>query len=155
MLTNIKDFFARHISPQVSETEDQQHQLKLATAALLVEMMHQDHDVKKEEIEAVKTALKAKFSVTEDACNELFVLAEKQHAEAVDFYQSTHLIAKNFTQAEKIKVIELLWSIAYADQCLDALEEHMVRKIADLIYVSHKDFLQTKHKVQQALSKST
>ncbi|SMN12012.1 hypothetical protein SPBRAN_215 [uncultured Candidatus Thioglobus sp.] len=152
MLATIKDFFDQYISPQVDAEEDEQHQLKLATAALLIGMMHQDHQVGKEEIKAVKMALKEKFSLTEDECNKLFVLAEKQYAEAVDYHQFTHLIAKNFTQTEKIKVIELLWSIAYADKCLDALEEHMVRKIADLIYVSHKDFLQTKHKVQQTLS---
>ena len=64
------------------------------------------------------------------------------------------MIASEFTQAQKIKVVELLWSVAYADLQLDSMEEHMVRKISDLIYVSHKDFIKTKHKVQSALMNS-
>jgi uncharacterized tellurite resistance protein B-like protein len=141
MLDAIKNFFKQNISSE--EDGDLDHQLKLATAALLIEMMQQ-----------VKTALKEKFDLTDDECHTLFELAEEEVGDAVDYHQFTSLIAREFTQAQKIKVVELLWSVAYADSHLDSLEEHMVRKIADLIYVSHKDFMKTKHKIQDALVKS-
>ena len=151
MLSAIKNFFEQNISSE--EGSDLDHQLKLATAALLIEMMLQDDQVHDREIETVKNALREKFDLTDDECHTLFELAEEEVEDAVDYHQFTSLIAREFTQTQKIKVIELLWSVAYADLHLDSLEEHMVRKIADLIYVSHKDFIKTKHKIQDALVK--
>ena len=150
MLSVIKNFFEQNISPK--ENGDLDHELKLATAALLIEMMYQDDQVHDEEIDAAKMALREKFEFTDDECHALFELAEEEVKEATDYHQFTRLIAKEFTQAQKIKVIELLWTVAYADSHLDSLEEYMVRKIADLIYVSHKDFMKSKHRVQSAAS---
>ena len=151
MLSAIKNFFTNNISSEGNSDLD--HQLKLATAALLIEMMQQDDQVHIEEIDAAKMALREKFDLADEECHTLFKLAEAEAAEAVDYHQFTRLIAREFTQAQKIKVIELLWSVAYADSHLDPHEEHMVRKIADLIYVSHKDFIKAKHKIQDALVK--
>jgi len=152
MLSAIKNYFEKNISPE--SNGDLEHELKLATAALLIEMMNQDDQVNDEEIDAAKKALTVKFGLTNDEYHALFILAEEEVKEAVDYYQFTSLIAREFTRAQKIKVVELLWSVAYADSHLDSMEEHMVRKIADLIYVSHKDFLKTKHKVKSALLNS-
>ncbi len=151
MLSAIKNYFEQNILSE--EDDDLDHQLKLATAALLIEMMLQDDQVHDKEIKTVKTALIERFNLTDDECQKLFELAEEEVGVAVDYHQFTSLIAREFTQAQKIKVIELLWSVAYADSHLDSLEEHMVRKIADLIYVSHKDFIKTKHKIQDAFMK--
>ena len=150
MLRTIQKFFEQNIS--VDQVDDIEHKLKLATAALLIEMMQQDHRVHADEKQQVKAALMNKFSLTEEEADNLFNLAEAEARDATDFYQFTSLINQHYTQQQKIKVIEYLWSIAYADLHLDTYEEHMVRRIADLIYVSHKDFLQTKHKVQAAFT---
>jgi len=152
MLSAIKNYFEKNISPEVNG--DLEHELKLATAVLLIEMMNQDDQVHDKEIDAAKKALTVKFGLTDDEYHDLITLAEEEVKEAVDYHQFTSLIAREFTQAQKIKVVELLWSVAYADSHLDLMEEHMVRKIADLIYVSHKDFIKTKHKVQSALLNS-
>jgi len=150
MLNTIKNFFEKNIASDT--TDDIEHQLKLATAALLIEMMQQDHKVLEEERQVVKASLKEKFNLSEDETEELFNLAQKEAGEATDYHQFTRLIAKEYTQEQKIKVIELLWTIAYADNHLDSHEEHMVRRIADLIYVPHKDLMKTKHKVQHGRS---
>lgn len=150
MLSAIKKYFAKNILPEDNGNLD--HELKLATAALLIEMMYQDDQVNDKEIDAVKNALTERFELADNECHILFELAEEEVKEAIDYHQFTRLIASEFTQAQKIKVIELLWSVAYADSHLDSLEEHMVRKISDLIYVSHKDFMKAKHKVQDALN---
>ena len=149
MLSAIKNYFEKNISTEANG--DLEHELKLATAALLIEMMYQDDQVHEKEINAAKNALTEKFGLTDDEYHTLFALAEEEVKEAIDYHQFTSLIAREFTQAQKIKLVELLWSVAYADSHLDSMEEHMVRKIADLIYVSHKDFMKTKHKVQSAL----
>jgi len=149
MLSAIKQFFEQNISPE--QPDDTEHQLKLATAALLIEIMQQDGQTTEDEIQAVKSALQLKFELTEPETHTLFDLAKEEARQAADFYQFTRLIHENFPLEKKIKIVEYLWTIAYADNHLDAHEEHLIRKISDLLYVSHKDMLKTKHKVQKAL----
>ncbi|MEJ2141069.1 MAG: TerB family tellurite resistance protein [Gammaproteobacteria bacterium] len=149
MLKTIKEFFEQNISTEAQEDND--HRLKLATAALLIEMMKQDGKTRDEEVVALKNALQSKFALSETETHELIELASEEARQAVDFYQFTSLIHKHFPPERKIKIIEYLWTIAYADNHLDAHEEHLVRRIADLLYISHKDLMQTKHKVQKQL----
>lgn len=148
MLKAIKIFFEQHMSVELV-TDDQEHQLRLATAALLVEMMNQDDNVHETEEQAVRQALKDNFMLSDEESTELCQLAHEELKNATDYYQFTKLIAEHFSQTQKIKIIELLWQVAYADNHLDSYEEHMVRRIADLIYVSHQDFIQTKLRVQK------
>ena len=144
MLQAIKQFFEKNISPD--NHEDIEHRLKLATAALLIEIMQQDGETKEEEVEAIKNSLKTKFELSGSETNELFVLAHEETKEAVDLYQFTSLINKHFSTDKKIKVIEFLWVIAYADNHLDAHEEHIVRRVAGLLHITHQDFIKAKHK---------
>jgi len=151
MLENIKSFFEKNfLSSETQQTND--HQLKLATASLFIEMMFQDHKVNDAEKQTVQKVLQEKFNLSEMDTKELYVLAEQEVKQATDYHQFTHLIAKYFDQSQKIKVIEYLWMIAYSDYHLDKYEEHMVRRIADLIHVSHKDFIQAKHRVEGMLN---
>ena len=149
VLETIKKFFENNILSDEPDNIDLQ--LKMATAALLVEMMQQDHHVQAAEKKAVKEVLQKNFELDDDETRELLSLAQQEAAEAVDYHQFTSLIAREYPQEQKIKMIEYLWTIAYADKSLDPLEEHMIRRIADLIYVSHKDFIRTKHKVQKSV----
>ena len=151
MLSNIKSFFEKNFQ-QIDSDVDEQHQLRLATAALLIEMMQQDNDVHENEYQAVMLALQEKFDLTKSETKDLIELAHEEVRAATDYHQFTRLIAKQFSQAKKIKVIEYLWMIAYSDGHLDRYEEHMVRRIADLIYVSHADFMQAKHRIKESLT---
>jgi len=149
MIQKIKQFFEQNISaPEESNTEQQ---LQLATAALFIEMMLQDGKVHAEEKISVKNAIKNCFEITDNEADELFELAEDELKHSTDYYQFTQLINNNYTQAQKVIVIEKLWTIAYADSHLDDFEEHMVRKISELIYVPHTQFIKTKLKVQEKL----
>lgn len=151
MLKAIKIFFEQRMSVELV-AGDQEHQLRLATAALLVEMMNQDEKVHETEKQTVRLALKNNFTLNDEEISELCQLAHEEVKNATGYYQFTKLIAEHFSQPQKIKIIELLWQVAYADNHLDSYEEHMVRRIADLIYVSHKDFIQAKHRVQNKQS---
>lgn len=150
MLNAIKSFFEENISSGTPEDPD--HQLRLATAALLIEMMQQDHKVIEEEREAVRAALREQFNLDEDEIRELLELARQEAEMATDYYQFTRLIASQCSPEEKKKVIEYLWKIAYSDNHLDPLEEHMIRRLADLLYVPHRDFIHAKHKAQRDLN---
>lgn len=146
MLLKIKQFFQNNLAEAQEQNTD--HQLQLATTALFIEMMLQDGKEHGEEQEAVKKSINSCFNISTDELNELFSLAKEELKHSTDYYQFTQLINQNFTQTQKVQIIENLWTIAYADSRLDDLEEHMVRKIAELIHVPHLQFIKAKHKVQ-------
>ncbi len=145
MLNAIKNFFDKKI--KTDEPEELEHSLSLATAALMVEMMLNDGKTHETEEQVLKKKLKQLFSLSYMETDDLFSLAHTEVKNAAGYHQFTSLIAKNFSQPQKIKVIEHLWAVAYADDNLDPYEELMVRKISDLIYVSHSDFINAKHRV--------
>ena len=77
---------------------------------------------------------------------DLINLAEKEIDHAVSLHDFTRLLNESFSKAEKINVIENLWHVAYADSILDKYEEYYIRKVADLLYISHSDYIQSKLK---------
>jgi uncharacterized tellurite resistance protein B-like protein len=149
MVSIVKKFFDKHIKP-ASDAPDRgsDHALQIATAALLLEMMRADSKISDKELKTVTAAMKVKFNLTEEETGSLLKLAEDEISRSTGYYEFTSLINKGFTYEQKLKVIEHLWEVAFADTEIDKYEEHMVRKIADLIYVEHKDFINTKLKVR-------
>jgi uncharacterized tellurite resistance protein B-like protein len=75
-------------------------------------------------------------------------LAEQEAREASDYYQFTSLINKQCDQAQKVQIIENLWHVAMIDGHLDAHELHLMRKLADLLYISHADYVGAKQRAR-------
>jgi len=145
MLESIKNFFDQHLLPgSVADDRDSEYVLRLAIGALLLEMTHVDGEVWPEQSEAVSTAVLGHFNLAKSEAAELLALAEAERTEATDYFQFTSLINGVYTPEQKISLVELLWQIAYANESLHKYEEHLVRKIADLLYVPHSAFIATK-----------
>jgi uncharacterized tellurite resistance protein B-like protein len=152
MVTVIKQFFVKYINPTPDNPDDvSEHALQIATAALLVEMMRADSEISEDEKKTVTNTIRSKFMLTDEETDALLKLAEDTIWESTGYFEFTSLINQGFNQEEKIKVIEHLWEVAFADEILDKHEEYMVRRIADLIYVSHKDFIGAKLRVKKGL----
>lgn len=135
MLSRVRDFFDRHLSAAPSAQGDDQHAIELATAALLVEVMRIDDQTTPAEYAAVQHAIRTKFNLTEPEARQLIELAEEEVRQATDYYQFTSMINQRFTQAQKERVLELMWRIAYADAAIDPHERHLLRKIAALLHI--------------------
>ena len=149
MLKAIKIFFEKlSESPGQSETE-KQHAIHLAVSVLLVEMMRIDGHISDEEKLALKKSLDMKFDLTDTEKEELMSLANQELDQSIDYYQFTSIINQHFDKTKKIKMIEELWRVAFADGKLDSHEEHYIRKVNALIHVSHKDFMNAKHRVKE------
>lgn len=149
MIKAIHQFFEQFLSIEVSENaEADERTLRLATAALFIEMMHTDGNVDSQEEIVVARSLKDKFDLSEDEVNQLIKLAKQERKQATDYYQFTSLINKGYDLPMKIHIVERLWEVAFADSVIDKYEEHMVRKIAELLYVPHTDFIAAKHRAQ-------
>ena len=145
MLRHIKNFFDQHLVPGAgTDNEHSEHVLHLAIAALLLEMTHMDGEVWPEQRAAVEASVHEHFGLSGDEAAELLELAEEERSESTDYYQFTSLINDNYPPEQKIRLVELLWRIAYANENLHLYEEHLVRKIADLLHVPHSAFIASK-----------
>ena len=149
-LPKIINFFEDKLMPDSKmEQANDEENIRLAAAALMVEVSEADFENKSEEQQALKAILKNSFNLNEKDCEELFKLAEPKYENATDSFEFTHLINQHFSAQQKIKLIDQLWQIAYADRVLDKYEEQVIRRISELIYVSHSDFISSKLKHQQ------
>ena len=148
MLNAIREFFDQHV-PTGAGAEDP-HAIQLATAALLVETVRLDGEIDAAERAAAHRAVRAKFGLGEEEAATLIRLAEEEAGDATDYYQFTSLINQRFSAAQKERVIELMWQVAYADADLSAHEQHVVRKIADLLHVPHRAYIAAKLRARDA-----
>jgi uncharacterized tellurite resistance protein B-like protein len=144
MISKLLAFF------QQEDIKTESHKPELAAAALLVEIMNADHELSPAESESIKSILFDTLLITADVADELLATAKKEVHEATDLFQFTGVINTSYRYEEKVSLIESLWKVAYSDKQLDKYEEHMVRRIADLLYVSHSDFIQTKNRIKAA-----
>ncbi|MFA5985348.1 MAG: TerB family tellurite resistance protein [Methylococcaceae bacterium] len=146
MLEQIKLFFEQHLALSSPEG-NLEDKLKIATAVLFLEMMHIDDKVELKEQHLISDLMKQKFAMTDDEIKLLIELAEQQRHDATDYFQFTSLINKEYSAEQKNQLIESLWQIAFIDGVIDMHEEYLVRKIAELLYVPHADFIKAKNRV--------
>ena len=152
MLKAIRDFFDAALASDGERAD--RHTIEVATAALLVEISRMDGEITAAERAAVLAAVRGKFGLTDAEAQQLVDLAEAEARQANDYYQFTSIITKRFSREQRIRVVELLWEIAYADATACPFEEHLVRKLADLIYVDHADFIHAKLKARTAAGRT-
>jgi uncharacterized tellurite resistance protein B-like protein len=147
MMTRIRDYFRDHLqSPDLRGDRDPDHALRLAAAALLLEMSRMDPEAEDAERDAVTAAVREHMRLSHEEAEELIGCAEEERAQATDYFQFTSLINRSYTSRQKAQLVELLWRVAFADERLHMYEEHLVRRIADLLYVPHSAFIAAKHR---------
>ena len=88
--------------------------------------------------------LQVTYSLSEEEVNEILQSAEKTIKESTSLYTYTRSVNDTFEYSKKIELIKGMWKIAYSDGTLDKYEEHLIRKVSDLIHLSHSDFINTK-----------
>ena len=138
------------IERQTSAPQDLQHALRVATAVLLVEVARADFIVQPEERLQLRQMLERQFGLS---ANELDALMEEAEADAdrlVSIQHITRLLNEHYDHAMKVRVIELMWQLVYADGDKDHYEEHLIRQVAELLYVSHGEFIQARHKAEES-----
>lgn len=156
MLRNLKDLFdtltASLTAPAGAQAPaEQQHTLQLATAVLLVEVMRAEPTLQDSERDAVLTALRRKFALSDDELQRLLELAHDTARTAYDYQRFTGLMNERFTQPQKIAVVEAMWEVAFADHHLDAHEHHVISKVAGLLHVTHGEYIAAKLHAQAAM----
>lgn len=153
MLRSLKDLFDALLPPPADAApEDAEHALQLATAVLLVEVLRTNPEVGPAERQAVVAALKEKFALADDEIARLVELAEQTARDASDYFRFTSRINEAFDMGAKLRIIEHMWRVAYADGTLSAHENHVMWRIADLLYIPQGAYVHAKMRAREAMS---
>jgi uncharacterized tellurite resistance protein B-like protein len=145
MLSSISTFFDSLLKPGKQETPRHNvERLHLASAALLVELANADEQMDAKEQEVLLRILETKLQLDKATLENLWNLAHEEQRGATSLYQFTSLINEAYGYAEKVQLLHHMWEVAYADGRIDRFEEHLIRKVADLLYLTHGDFIRTK-----------
>ena len=152
MIESIKSFFENKLTKKEEEEAptSAMSRVDLTCAALLVEVMNSDHELDEREHQEFMAVLQQSYNIAESDLEELTQLAKDEAFEATSLYEFTKLINDSYDYQQKVGLIENMWRIAFSDKRLDKYEDHLIRKVSELIYVSHSDFIKTKLKVRIA-----
>ena len=149
MISSIRNLLQKHAAADKAMSRmDKQDLLRMAAAVLFVEVMHADHQIDKRERQAVKRALLESFSLSKQDAEELLQQAEDRVKDVTSLHEFTSLLHGRLSNEEKVMLIEQIWRIILADDYVDKYEEHLVRRIAELLYVSHSDYIRAKLSAQ-------
>ncbi len=151
MLKSLMDLFDRLLPPQpADDPRAAEHALQLATAVILVEGMGADASMRGDERAAVRAALREKFALSDDESRRLSELAEAAAHGATDLFAFTSHIDQRFDMAQKVRMVELMWRVAYADGHLADHERHVLWRIADLLHVPQGAYVHARLRAQQS-----
>lgn len=151
MLASLRRFFDS-LLPSAEADPALEHTLQLATAVLLVEVMRSDASFGATERVAVFAALREQFVLTAGEVTALVDMAEEAARDAHDLHAFTSKLNAQLDPPQKARIVQYLWQVAYADGHLDGHEQHVMRKIADLLYVSHGDYIAAKMRAKDAMA---
>ena len=150
MLKGLREMLNRTLGDaEQDDPSAREHGLQLATATLLIEVMRADYQEDLTENEAVFEQVKRFFNFSEDEALLLVKEAETEADHSVELQSFTRLLHERLSLEDKHAVVEMLWRVALADDHLDKHEDHLVRKIAGLLYVSHSDLIRIRNKVRE------
>jgi uncharacterized tellurite resistance protein B-like protein len=125
--------------------------LQIAVAVLLVEAARMDDTFEAKERAAIEHLLAAKFELSVESTRTLIERAEATAQHTSQLHPFTRLAVEKMEPAERIRLIEMLWEVAYADGVLDPEEDALLRRIAGLIYVSDADRVEARIRVARRL----
>ena len=150
MLKSIQNIFKR--KENESAVDSKKNEQELTYASLLIEVINSDNKFDDRERDKLLEILSSKLDIHKEELDNFTELAQKQSEDSTSLYEFTREINDQYEYEEKVSLITDLWGIAYSDGKLDKYEDYVIRKIADLIYVSHADFIKSKLKVKNAIN---
>ncbi|MCG6933479.1 MAG: TerB family tellurite resistance protein [Gallionella sp.] len=149
MLSKLNIFLSEFI-PHAEVDSHPERSLQLATAVLLIEVMRSDAESTDEEQATILRILKERFRLSDAEVAQLSKRGLQTAKAANDFHQFTSLINRELGRYEKVRIIEYMWQVAYADKKISAHENHLMRKVAALLYIPHDDYIAAKMRAKPA-----
>lgn len=150
MIKQLKDLFSFDNASENKEDKDKK--VQQACAVLLIEVALADFEQSESEKEKVKQLLQSTFDLSPAELQELIEFSQSQGSETTSVHPFTSLINDQYEYEQRVNLVKLMWKVAYADGNLDRYEDNIIRKVAELLYVRHSDFIKAKHAVAEAQS---
>ena len=144
MIKRIKDLLSNFSKQEEVIAEEKISSLDKACSALLIEVAYADKIFEESEIISLKESLKETYNIEEQIIDELISDAKKTVDESTSLYEYTRVVNDEFDYSDKLELLSRIWKLAFADGNLDKYEDHLIRKISDLIHISHSDFIKIK-----------
>lgn len=141
VFSRLKDFFT---APEPEKIVDEAT-LHLAAAALLLEIARADHALESVELERMKAVLSRDWGLGQEDLADLVEVARDASETSVSLHRHIDAINSRFSAEQKFDLVRGLWQVAVADREIHHHEEALVRRLADLLYVPHRDFIRAKH----------
>lgn len=153
MLNKITQFFqSLH---QVEEEQAKQHlTIELACTVLLCEVMRADGLLDADEKVVLSQLIQQRFNLSGQEAEILISKAIDLCEHATDFHQFTSIVNQSYGASEKTHIVSLLWQLAHADGHVASVEEHTIRRIADLLHLRHSEYISAKTSVVESEAKS-
>jgi uncharacterized tellurite resistance protein B-like protein len=147
MLDTLKKLFSAGGKSAVQAEREVLHR---SVAALLHEMTRVDLEVRPEDMRHACAALVDLLGVDAAQAQALLAQAAQPENRLTSYFDPVSAVNRSFSQAQKIRLVEHLWRVAHADDALDVHEDHLVRKVSDLLYVPHIESMLARQRVRAA-----
>ncbi len=150
MFADIKHFFAELAGGQKSQETFAETDYRRAAAALLVHVATLDGDLDETRQGALRRILENHFSLDAAAADELIAAAQADDRSAVDFYHFTSLLMRTLDETGRLRIIEMLWEMVYADGVVSEFEANVMWRLGDLLCVSDRERIALRERVAGA-----
>lgn len=148
MLTSLKRFFNKSAVRSTNAPEPaSEHDVRVATCALFVEMARIDDQFTAQEVDTIIAILQEKYGLSPEHADALLAEADQELADSVDLWQFARLINENYSVDEKLEIIETLWHMVFVDGKMDRYEHYLMNKLKNLLRLSHDQLIEAKLKV--------
>jgi uncharacterized tellurite resistance protein B-like protein len=148
MLDGLRQFIVDVVSPEAQPGRAfDDNDYRLAATALLVHVVSLDGEPSATEQRKLHSLIESRFGLDPGTAGRLITSATRVEGDAVDLYHFTSVIMRQADEVGRLKIVEMMWEIAYADGAVTEFEDNVVWRAADLLGVSSRDRIELKHRV--------
>jgi len=155
MLNIVNRFFSKTAAGgSYDANQKTNHDVRVATCALFLEMARIDEEFTKSEMDMILSIMKEKYGLSQEHADALVAEADKELEQSVDLWKFARLINENYSIDEKIEIIETLWQMVYVDGKMDQYEHYLMNKLKNLLRLSHDQLIAAKLKILNSTHKT-
>ncbi len=147
MIEHLKKLFGAQES---RSTSPDSHDLAVAATALMVQLSRVDQDEDERELKTIVECAVNSQQVSREEAEAILQDALTHADSATSLYEFTGIINDNLDQDAKQQLLESIWRVAFADGRIDKYEEHLIRRMADLLHLNHREYVQARHRAETA-----
>ncbi|MFL1466237.1 TerB family tellurite resistance protein [Marinobacter sp. DUT-3] len=147
MIERLKQLFA---PTEATREAPDPHSLAVAATALMVQLSRIDNNEDERELQTIVDCAVNAHEVTREEAEDILQDALSHADDATSLYEFTGQINEHLDQTAKQSLLESIWRVAFADGRIDKYEEHLIRRMADLLHLNHREYMQARHRAEGA-----